>query len=372
MMETVQQEKLLSLAKDASPQSRNELATVIEDLFENRSEVLSDREKRLMFNIIEKLIHEVEITVRKRLSANLATQPDAPLELINELARDEIEVAYPILTKSNVLRDTDLIEIIRLRTEEYHLAITLRDDITEDVSDALIEAGSEDVIESLLRNENARISEAAIEYLVDQSKRVDTFQEPLLHRKELKEELAQKMFMWVSSALRDFIVDRYEMDEATVNILLEQAAQDEIHTAQTAAPVDGAKHLIKEMRHVGMVTPRVMVQTLARGEIPLFISMFAELLGIPNMMAKRIVLDEAGKALALGCKAAGVSDQEFAIIFANTRKVAPKRAQPSAHMQSNMTLAYRKLDAAKASQAVLQWAAGNSDLGSVDRYWPND
>jgi len=202
-------DRLLSLARESSVKSRTELAAIVDSLFDDRGAALSDREKTLMFNIIQQLVHEVEVSVRKKLSEKFAEDTEVPRELIKALASDELDVAYPILTKSKVLHDEDLIEIIRLRTEEYHLAITLRDDISETVTDALVETNNVGVITHLLKNENARISKAAMDYLVEQSKRVDTFQEPVLRRTDLPEALAKKMFMWVSAALRHHIVERY-------------------------------------------------------------------------------------------------------------------------------------------------------------------
>ena len=37
-----------------------------------------------------------------------------------------------------------------------------------------------------------------MEYLVEQSKRVDTYQNPLLKRPDLEPDLAKRMYLWVS------------------------------------------------------------------------------------------------------------------------------------------------------------------------------
>lgn len=356
---------LRSLAKDKSTAGRTELASVIDDLFGNSSNVLSDRERRLMFNIIETLIHEVEMAVRQSLSRKLAQQPDIPHDLIISLASDEIEVAYPVLTGSTVLRDEDLIEIIRHRTEEYHLAITLRDEVNEGVSDALVETGSETVIESLLKNENARISSATMAYLVDQSQRVDTFQEPLLHRRELDDALAKRMFVWVSDALRTFIVDRYELDENETDALLQEAhkeaiqKQEQDHTAYLA----GSYELIRELKEEGMITSDMLVKAIATGEVPLFVSMFSDMTGLDDRKARRILFEEEGESIAIACQAIGITEYEFVTIYTKTRKVAPQRETVSAGDMNNMLSVYRDIDPGNARHLLDRWtrAGGESD-----------
>ena len=77
------------------------------------------------------------MAVRRKLSAQLADFDDASSDLIIALANDEIEVAYPIQTRSRALEDEQLIEVLQTRAEEYQLALALRENIPGKVSDAL-------------------------------------------------------------------------------------------------------------------------------------------------------------------------------------------------------------------------------------------
>jgi uncharacterized protein (DUF2336 family) len=58
--------------------------------------------------------------------------------------------------------------VIKLRTEEHMLAVTMRQSVSEKVSDELVETNREPVIISLLKNTNAKISANTMEYLVEQ------------------------------------------------------------------------------------------------------------------------------------------------------------------------------------------------------------
>ncbi len=119
------------------------------------------------------------------------------IELISLLANDRIEIARPVLLRSPVLRDEDLVTIVKLRGREHILAIAMRPRLSEFVSDACIETGDDEVIEGLLRNNGSEISKKAFSYLVAESERVDRFREPLVCRADLPQDLAMRMFWWV-------------------------------------------------------------------------------------------------------------------------------------------------------------------------------
>lgn len=183
-------EYLLSLARDKSGKRRKLLAETISDLFSGKGHVLTERERTLMFDILHKMVRNAEMAVRRIIAEQLSKISEAPKDLILLLANDEVEVAYSILHDSAVLQDEDLIEVIRHRTQEHHLAISVRRTVSEEVADALVETGDESVITTLLKNSGASLSLATMEFLVEESKRVDSFQEPILSRDDLEPALA--------------------------------------------------------------------------------------------------------------------------------------------------------------------------------------
>ena len=363
-------EHLIGLAREKSASSKTELAAIVDSLFEDRGAALSDREKSLMFNIIQNLVREVEVSVRKKLSEKLADDPDIPRELAKTLASDQLDVAYPILTKSKVLQDEDLVEIIRQRTEEYHLAIALRADISESVTSALVETDNINVVTRLLKNDSAKISQATMEYLVDQSKRVDTFQDPLLHRSDLSEGLAKKMFMWVSAALRSHIVERYEINAETVDRLLEQAAH-EGYEATLAEKSEPASELVKSLRERGMITPEMLVQTLSDGEIPLFLAILSDLTKLNDVLIRRIVFEKGGEGIAIACRAIDLPEFDFATIFRKSRRVAPGRAKATREEVNVILDMYRSIAIEEARKVVELWRHDKDYLAAIRDLLPN-
>lgn len=356
---------LLELARTKSAKSKAELAAIVESLFDNRGGALSDRERSLMFNIIQSLIHEVEVSVRQRLSEKLAERQDMPRELAKALAADDVEIAFPILTKSKVLHDDDLIEVILMRTEEYHLAITLRDDLEEGVSSALVETQNIGVITSLLKNDSAAISQATLKYLVEQSKRVDAYQEPLLHRSDLSESLAKKMFMWVSVALRSDIVDRYKIDVATVDRLLQQAALEGFEATRDEKG-EPETDLIRSLRERDMITLEVLVQTLSEGEIPLFLAILSDLTKLNDVIIRRIVFEKGGAGIAIACSAIDMPEIDFATIFRKSRQVAPGRAKATREEVNTILTLYRSIEQDEAYKVLELWRCDKEYQAAIE------
>ena len=97
-MPTISRDHLVALAHQNSADSRKALGTNIVDQFAGgEAETVSERERALMLDILHKVVADVEMSVRKRLSESLADAADVPPALIRLLADDEIEVAYPVL-----------------------------------------------------------------------------------------------------------------------------------------------------------------------------------------------------------------------------------------------------------------------------------
>lgn len=264
---------LLDLARDKSTDGRTRLIEIVGDLFFDGDNVLKAEERDLMTDILRRLIHDVEKSVRKALADLLSETTGAPPELVTILANDDIEVAHGILLRSDVLQDLELIEIIQHRTMEHQLAIAMRRNVSEAVSDALVETRNTAVIGTLIENETAEISANTMEYLVNESKTNKAFQTPLLNRPDLGDKLAKRMYWWVSAALRQHIVTNYRIDPTTLDQNIEGTIKDMLggDAGRNAVgtidpePVERADALAARVAEGNAITPQLLLQTLRKG-----------------------------------------------------------------------------------------------------------
>ncbi|MBT6284635.1 MAG: DUF2336 domain-containing protein, partial [Rhodospirillaceae bacterium] len=315
---------LIGLARDKSVEGRTRLVQIVGDLFFDTDTVLRDAERNIMSDILRQLIHDVEMKVRQQLAERMASEINAPRDLISALANDQIEVAHPILTQSTILQDIELIEIVEHRTFGHQLAIAMRESVSEAVSEALIGTGNVDVIKTLLENENADISGKAMEYLVEQSEKIDDIQVPLINRGDLGPDLAKRMYWWVSAALRKSIVEHFDIDSVELDKSIERAVKDlmgePISKAENADNIDG---MIKSLIGASKVTSSLMIQTLRQGEIALFEEMLSGLSNLNNKLVRRFVFEPGGGALAILCRSLQIMKPDFALIFLLSRSARP-------------------------------------------------
>ena len=364
-MSKVNTAKLLELARGKSAAGRQFLAETIADMVNESDRKLNDREKALMYEILRHLVHETDKSVRQIVSSLIAEQADAPRELVNILANDDIEVAFPILTKSNILNDHDLMEVIRHRALEHQMAVALRNSITEEVSQSLVENGNENVIVTLLKNSGAEISHATMEYLVDESERIDAYQEPILRRDDLDPELAKKMIVWVSAALREFIISKFNLSRIAVDDILEQATHKGIKRIRRHKMPSKADILASTMDKQNIITSESIVRTLEDGQVHLFISMFRQQTGLRNNLVTRILLESSGEGLSIACRAIGLSMEQFRTIFRLSGKA---RIGSEKTLDKDETVAlkfYDEISSENAKKVVTYWRRDVDYLAAI-------
>lgn len=352
---------LLAMARRKSVEGRSQLAQAVSDLFLDRG-TLSDAERSMMFDILHRLIKEVEKDLRAQLAERLAEVPDAPRALIADLANDDIEIAYPILSKSAVLQDEDLIEIIRQRTKEHQLAIAIRSELGPALSEALVATGEEDVIRALLENENASLSIETMQYLVEESRRITSYQEPLVRRKDLPAELAVKMMTWVGKALRSHILEKYGFPENALTPLFASVQKETSQRfgAEAKDPMR-AYALADTLERSGNLTPDILVPALREGTVSLFFALFCKLTQLDGVQAQRIVYDPGGQSLAIACRAIGCRYDDVEALMDLAQRAEKNKKPNTGELRRQALRDFKNMSTDAAQQVLSQWRTG--DLG---------
>ena len=132
--------------------------------------VFNDEQIGLFDEVIAKLAVAIEAKARAKLSIRLADVPTAPPGVIRMLAfDDDIDVARPVLLGSERLDESDLLANASSKSQQHLAAISERRTLSEAVTDVLVARGDPDVIQSVVKNEGARFSDAGFRMLVKRS-----------------------------------------------------------------------------------------------------------------------------------------------------------------------------------------------------------
>lgn len=309
---------LIALARDKSREGRQRLIMTISDLYNGSTDVITKADRLMMTEIIVRLIKGVEVTVRQALAEHISMNKNVPCELVKALVDDEIGVAYPILANSPVLQDPDLIEIVRLRTMEFQLAITMRSTLSTSVSAALAESRHEEVVNNLLLNAGADISPETFEKLVERCSEDALFGEALAYRDDLPKELTKKVYWAVSAALRQHLIDKAHIDANEVDDVLEEVVPVAVEKA--AHPQEA-----KDWREFVLSADRsrwgeILAGLLRRGMVKPFLECCAGIFQIRFDLVEKIAFEEGGETLGTLFKAIGMEMTDFITIFVMLRQ----------------------------------------------------
>ena len=126
------------LQRDRSPHARAQVAAKFGRQFD---ELCGAADRAIADAVLELLVRDLAVEVRQALADTVAASTRLPPHVARQLAGDWIEVADPILERSPVLSDEDLVRVVRTNAMQYALAVAGRERLSELVSDALVDTG---------------------------------------------------------------------------------------------------------------------------------------------------------------------------------------------------------------------------------------
>jgi len=132
----------------------------VTDLFMRQGAGFSKEHVDMFDDVMTRLVMAIENAARAEFGQTFATLKNAPPKTTRALALDDdIAVAGPVLSKSECLDDRVLLESAWTKSQEHLLAISLRREIAEPVTDVLVDRGDQRVVASTAANAGARFSE---------------------------------------------------------------------------------------------------------------------------------------------------------------------------------------------------------------------
>lgn len=312
--------KLYGLVKDNKPLARAELTRAVTDLFETR---LTAREQELLADVLIGLMRQAEKDLRQALSEKLAGLPNVPLRLILHLANDEITVAAPVLRKSIVLSDLDLIYIIKSQGPDYWQTIAARGDLSGQVINALADTRDIGTVVVLSQNERIRLTRHALEVLAEMAARNDLVAKPLLARPEVPPELARKLYSHVGRELKDYIRAFFGVEEAPAKTAVEDLIIEfgEAAPHPEFMPTEDMIAAAREKAALNILNLDLMMDTLQKGMIPAFIAQFAQYTGISARRIHDFLRQPCPKGMAIACRAFRIQKSDFSRIYLMTHRM---------------------------------------------------
>lgn len=318
--------ELLALAHNTSTDARHRLLLGVVAMCDARPP--SGELSPVLGEIFLTLARQAERDVRKVLSEKLANAEWAPAALVNVLALDEIEIARPILASSPILQDDDLLRVLVEASLEHQIAVARRPRLSGRVADAVIDQAEPAVLMALTTNRTAEISTEGVRRLVEHSRRIAALRGPLTRHPLLTEALAEQLYQWVGTALRQAIAARFTVDEQALAAAVYDAVEGIMRPASAEqAALDQTdrdemeRRLVDKLNSAGQLRPGLLIRAVREKRLSLFAHGLAALGGFAISQVRTALAAPTPEALYYACAAVGIDRAVFPTLLVELRKL---------------------------------------------------
>ncbi len=276
--------------------------TRVTDMFVDRADDYNDEQISVFDVVLGRLAAGVGRHGRMVLSERLADLNKAPHGVVRQLALDEIGVARPVLTRSCVLNDHDLIAVASTRGRDHMLAITERPDLTEPVTDYLVVKGDQVISHALAHNQTARFSMRGMGLLVTRAYADEALQVALVERSDVPPDLMGNL----TNAAHESARRRLMSKTSTAALLVGDTTSKHATSASddTAARTAAADQ-VRELAAAGTLNETALAAFAAKGSSHLAVCAMSVLAKISIGAADQALLGSDRDACLVVGKALG-------------------------------------------------------------------
>lgn len=297
------------LAKDDDIDVRMSLA---ERLMTMLPELDADQHSHLYAFAVQALgmlaLDEV-LKVRLALSSTLKDKAYTPPQVATQLARDiERQVSEPVLKLCAAIPDQDLVDILLEHPDSWVIeAIAGREDLSDLVSDAVIDTGSVPGGGALIANQNAHISESTLDKIVERARHTPEWHKPLALRKHLPPEIVREIVLFVDYSIQKLIAERTDFDEDTQNYIRETVTRRMSFLIDKKGNRIDPKKKVQELYAADKLDEYAISDAMALRENDFVIDALSMKTGLDQPVIKRMIGTHSAKAVTALCWKAGLS-----------------------------------------------------------------
>jgi uncharacterized protein (DUF2336 family) len=312
MVSSLSQSDIDRLLAEPSARVRADVARKLAGEIDNPQ--LTQSELEMAQDIVRVMAKDAEMAVRRALSQNLRGAKRLPHDVAVRLANDVEAVALPILTFSSVLTDADLIDIVRRGSVAKQEAIAGRPDVSEQVSDALIESAHETAVTALMENKTARISDSSLGKAVDRFAQSEKVKASIVRRERLPVTVTERLVALVSEKLQEYLVTHHELPVSLATDIVLQSRERTIINFSTGSSEEEIERLVRRMHANQRLTPTIVLRAICMGDMEFFAASLAVMAKVPVPNAHVLIHDAGRKGLVSLYEKAGMPPRLLAAV----------------------------------------------------------
>jgi uncharacterized protein (DUF2336 family) len=346
--------------RSGSADKRTRALQQITDLFVNGSPSYNDDHVQLFDDVLGRLIDEIEARARAELAARLAPVGNAPVGVVQRLARDDdISVAGPLLKQSQRLADTDLAEIARSKGQDHLLAISQRPRIGETVTDILVTRGDQQVARRVAGNRGARLSEAGFNQLVDRAERDDILAVRVGERPDIPAHIFRDLVMRATEVVqRRLLAGARTETRAEISRVLAKVSHDV--SAKRVYDFRNAQHAVLALQKAGKLNERQLADFATSEKFEETAAALSMLCAVRIDVVERLMTGDQADPVLILCKAAGFDWSTAQSVMS----VCGSGKKPSRQALGEANANFDLLSQSAAQRVVRFWQAKPTDMAA--------
>lgn len=227
------------------------------------------------------LLDDPSPLVRGALAQVFASAQKAPPVVVHALAADQPEVAMPVLSRSPLLSDEDLVDLFAVAPPDSQMAIASRAMLSRPLAAAIAEVGSAQACLALLENPDADIALFSVDRIIERFGHLAPIRENLMARHDLPMASRQALLAKLSQTLAGFVTARHWLGSEHAEHAAREACEKATVALAAETPYDEIAELMRHLRQTGQLTAGMILRALLSGNVVLFEEAIAELTGMP-------------------------------------------------------------------------------------------
>ena len=274
---------------------------------------LSDTDRAAAEGAMIMLLDDPSPLVRQALAEVFAASEYAPPHVVHSLASDQAEIASPILERSPLFVDTDLVDAVATGEPTRQVAIAGRGALPASVSAAIAEVGCAEACLVLLENEDAEIAPFSLDRMVERYGHLAVIRDLLLTRDDISTPTRQALVAKLSQTLADFVAARQWLPEDRAQRIAKEACEKATITIAAESPDAEVRPLVRHLRASGQLTAGLILRSLFSGNLPMVEEALADLADMPVSRVVGIMHDRRGVGLRALYDKAGLPVSTFLV-----------------------------------------------------------
>lgn len=247
---------------------------------------LSVEEKLIAEEILRFLAADISVRIRQNIATHFCQDINLPYDIALKLANDlEDVVALPVIQRSVILKDRDLVAIIEGGNVKRQKAVAGRPEVSEYLASQIIKKAAPEAIGRLVENENVKLNPKQTESIISSYASNQPLMRAMISKKKISPMQAHELLTMVSADLRKALIVEYNIPSNVVNNLVHDSKETLILN-MILSNMERRNHatllqMISRLHDDNDLTFSVLIKALGFGNIDFFEAAIAKIVDLP-------------------------------------------------------------------------------------------